>query len=34
MKSEKVEDVLNSVSNAVPIKYRIEDNRVYLSAKF
>ena len=33
MKSEKVEDVLNSVSNAVPIKYRIEDNRVYLSAK-
>ena len=30
MKSEKVEDVLNSVSNAVPIKYRIEDNRVYL----
>ena len=34
MKSEKGGDVLNSVSNAVPIKYRIEDNRVYLSAKF
>ena len=34
IKSEKVEEVLNSVNNAIPIKYRIEDNIIYLSAKF